>query len=43
MPTQPSYSTAPTIEPKDLQTLNFVADAGTINREGKIVLWGWKL
>lgn len=43
MPTQPSYSTAPTIEPKDLQTLNFVADGGTINGEGKIVLWGWKL
>lgn len=43
MPTQPSYSTAPTIEPKDLQTLNFVADGGTINGEGKIILWGWKL
>ena len=39
----PRYSTIPSIAPKDLKTLNFVADAGTINGEGKIILWGWKL
>ena len=39
----PYYSTIPSIAPKDLKTLNFVADAGTINGEGKIILWGWKL
>ena len=36
----PYYSTIPSIAPKDLKTLNFVADAGTINGEGKIILSG---
>ena len=39
----PYYSTIPSIAPKDLKTLNFMTDAGTINGEGKIILWGWKL
>lgn len=32
----PYYSTIPSIAPKDLKTLNFMTDAGTINGEGKI-------